>query len=92
MRRAAAHLLLAAAALGPAARADDVSMWVDAAGDAVIHRTDTTNSGPLNPDWTRAPRGAIHYWYGAGGYGHNAFELGGGNLLMASGSVAWMLT
>ena len=46
-----------------------------AAGDA---------SGPLNPDWTMAPRGAIHYWAGAAGDGHVAFELGNNLLLMAS--------
>lgn len=45
------------------------------------------NSGPLRGDWQNAPRGAIHYWYGAGGFGHDAFELGGGLLLMASSSV-----
>lgn len=39
-------------------------------------------SGPLNPSWKEAPRGAIHYW--GGGDGHDAFELGGGALLMAS--------
>ncbi|POH63965.1 hypothetical protein C3B59_10500 [Cryobacterium zongtaii] len=41
-------------------------------------------SGPLNPNWGQAPRGALHYWAGVGGDGHVAFELGGGTLLMAS--------
>lgn len=41
-------------------------------------------SGYLNPDWTKAPRGAIHMWAGVGGDGHTCFELGGGYLLMVS--------
>lgn len=45
-------------------------------------------SGPLNPNWRSAPRGAIHYWAGVGGDGHVAFELGGGLLLMASSRVS----
>lgn len=45
-------------------------------------------SGPLNPNWAAAPRGAIHYWAGVGGDGHVAFELGGGTLLMASSQVS----
>jgi hypothetical protein len=51
-------------------------------------------SGPLNPDWTRAPRGAIHYWSGV--YvrgiesGHTALDIGGGTLLMASSRVSNM--
>jgi len=45
-------------------------------------------SGWLNPDWAKAPRGAIHYWAGVGGDGHVAFELGGGTLLMASSKVS----
>jgi hypothetical protein len=44
-------------------------------------------SGPLNPAWADAPRGSIHYWAGAAGDGHVAFELGGGLLLMAWHSV-----
>jgi len=50
-----------------------------AAGDA---------SGPLNPDPSKAGRGAIHYWAGVGGDGHVAFEMGGGLLLMASAGVS----
>ncbi|NYJ20803.1 hypothetical protein [Glaciibacter psychrotolerans] len=45
-------------------------------------------SGWLNPDWTTAPRGALHYWSGVGGDGHVAFDLGGGTLLMASSRVS----
>lgn len=45
-------------------------------------------SGPLNPLWSSAPRGALHYWAGVGGDGHVAFELGGGTLLMASSRVS----
>lgn len=47
-------------------------------------------SGPLNPDWSKAPRGAIHYWAGVAGDGHVAFELGGGSLLMAS-NATWTI-
>jgi hypothetical protein len=49
MRRGLLNLALACAALGGAARADDTSLWPDAAGDAVIRRTDSANAGALNP-------------------------------------------
>lgn len=53
-----------------------------------------SGSGPLDPDWRRAPRGAIHYWAGVfiDGVecGHTAIDIGGGDhtLLMASSRVS----
>lgn len=46
-------------------------------------------AGYKNPNPYAAPRGAIHYYYGAGGFGHDAFDMNGGGtaLLMASSSV-----
>jgi hypothetical protein len=44
-------------------------------------------SGPLNPAFAKAPRGALHYWSDASGFGHIGFELGGGLVLMASNGV-----
>jgi hypothetical protein len=49
MRRRAVHLGLACLALAGVARADDVRVWNDAAGDAVVRRTDSANAGVLNP-------------------------------------------